>query len=932
MRKVTSLTTPSRFASHPFSKPPCPFSPLPSSCGLPQSATFSSERRRNFSFSAFLLPAFLLFCFSTAFAQTDYFYSSKGEMSSFKIRKDKVLIKCHPEADRNALVEQPCFISADQFDDNFIIATIDTLETSLNILQQMSSIVDITYALEYKDGTLQFPVNEVVVKMKSGHSVEEVFEYAGLGKQIEKIVLCNQRKEIYEVTLNISLQDILPICRKLYETGFCEIASPSFVMHLAKHCVPQPETNPHFPYQWGLENTGQLGYWSVPGIDINVKPAWCVTKGNSIKVAVLDEGVQLNHPDLMNNLLLGYDAVTNGPGGTNGSNWGVDNDHGTICAGIIGALDNNIGIIGVAPECKIIPIRVGYTPAKGRSDIPPGVPNNGKIWRTDDKWTADGIRKAWEEFDADVISCSWGGGNPESYHRTQAAIEEAVTQGRNGKGCVMVFSSGNSGSSVQWPANLQYVTAVGAIWDGGDEYRWIESNYHCESLDVVAPGMNIYTTIPDDSYGFFHGTSTACPFVSGVAALILSVNPCLKQEDVRKIIALSCNKITPVYEDNGYDVYKYGYSQFHEFGTWNYELGYGLVDAYKAVMYAKSHEQIKTSVETGVNEGVPSSPLTFEIENEYRVVEYCTGWAANPLAWGIYEVKRHEIRATVGYDKILYPEIEGIANGFSSANNPNNGEYFMETVDVSETSATVRTYVYEVLQHLDGEPPPANGWIPTHPDDVRFHIIVKPGNLQHKLLLQNQTENGTKNYNVITNMLAGNNVNPAEPTGDYTIQSRGQVSVHAGESVILSNGFTAISGSYFHAYVEPFFTCIHSGTTTGRGGNEEQIPVIQDYSVEKTEFMNMDDKMYDKEFYLKLYPNPANHNVTIEYNLIKSEVVEITLNDNFGKPVYILKNKTPHDSGVYKITLSGVELPAGIYYCTLKTENYQKTEKLMMVR
>ena len=99
-----------------------------------------------------------------------------------------------------------------------------------------------------------------------------------------------------------------------------------------------------------------------------------------------------------------------------------------------------------------------------------------------------------------------------------------------------------------------------------------------------------------------------------------------------------------------------------------------------------------------------------------------------------------------------------------------------------------------------------------------------------------------------------------------------------------------------------------------------------------TNSLNVEEPITDRESYLKLYPNPSTGNVTIEYNLNKSELVEISLHDNFGKLVYSLKNRAPHDAGVYKITFNGVELPAGIYFCTLRTENGQKTEKLLIVR
>ena len=147
--------------------------------------------------------------------------------------------------------------------------------------------------------------------------------------------------------------------------------------------------------------------------------------------------------------------------------------------------------------------------------------------------------------------------------------------------------------------------------------------------------------------------------------------------------------------------------------------------------------------------------------------------------------------------------------------------------------------------------------------------------------------------------------------------------------MIFLNLMTLTSGSYFHAFIEPFFTCIYAATLTNAENDKEQFSVIQDYNVEKHDW---DEIVPVKEPYLKLFPNPSSGDVSIEYNTNHSENVEITLRDSFGKPVYILKNRTPHDSGVYKITLTGVELPTGIYYCTLKTENHQKTEKLMIVR
>jgi len=244
----------------------------------------------------------------------------------------------------------------------------------------------------------------------------------------------------------------------------------------------------------------------------------------------------------------------------------------------------------------------------------------------------------------------------------------------------------------------------------------------------------------------------------------------------------------------------------------------------------------------------------------------------------------------------------------------------MEVVSFSETKATVKTYVYEDLA--------TSNWIPVHPDSVRFHISVMSGNRHNDLYLQNENVTTTQSYNVITQIAAGKNVTSELPIGDYVIQNRGKVSIHAGESILLADGFIANEGSYFRAYIEPFFSCDYVALVPDKGSSNEIFPVILDYSVEKTDNENI----LNNEPYLKLYPNPSAGEVTIEYAQSRAESVEITLYDNFGKLVYKLKNRTQHDVGVYKITLNGVELPNGIYFCTLKTENEQRTEKLMIVR
>ena len=308
-------------------------------------------------------------------------------------------------------------------------------------------------------------------------------------------------------------------------------------------------------------------------MDIRAEQAWALTKGNSaIKVAVIDDGVDSSHPDLQGNILGGYDATDGAYGGTNGNpiNNGL-NTHGTACAGIIAAADNSFGVVGIAPNVKIVPIRAGYEVAG--------------TWETDEDLLADAIRYAWETAKADVLSCSWGG--RENQDITDA-INAAVENGRDGKGCVVVFAAGNEGRSthVSYPAILSNVIAVGSANRNG-RYEFY-SNYGTNSynsVNVVAPGNAIYTTgmpwaspaigiIETYSHGTyfsnFGGTSASAPYVAGVAALILSARPDLGQQTVRDLIAYNCTKLS--YHGNNTNP-----------GSWVREVGFGLVNAYKSL-------------------------------------------------------------------------------------------------------------------------------------------------------------------------------------------------------------------------------------------------------------------------------------------------------------------------------------------------------------
>jgi subtilisin family serine protease len=349
-----------------------------------------------------------------------------------------------------------------------------------------------------------------------------------------------------------------------------EWAEPNFVLQL-KPSATMPN-DPYFANQWALNNTGQNG--GTIGADIAAPLAWDISTGNNtVTIAIIDEGVDINHFDLSGKFVTGYDAI-DGDDNQQPNTW---DGHGTACAGIAAAASNNsTGVAGVAWGCRIMPIRIAYTVSSG-SD-----------WTTENTWIALGILTAVSRG-ADVLSNSWGGGAPSNF--VTNAIQSAKANGRNGLGCVVVFASGNDNTAVQYPATLTEVIAVGATnnqdrrcsptdWGTGQG-----SNFGT-ALDVVAPGNGIWTTditgaggynsgsIADGDaaghyYNDFGGTSAATPHVAGLAGLMLSYKPELTANEVQQIIQNTAeDQVGSTTED---------------IAGWDQYMGWGRINAHNAL-------------------------------------------------------------------------------------------------------------------------------------------------------------------------------------------------------------------------------------------------------------------------------------------------------------------------------------------------------------
>lgn len=164
----------------------------------------------------------------------DFYYRDDGEKEYFKIRKDRVIIKTISAEKAKALCRQNIFLSAYDMSYIWVLATIDPRQIILEDLLQMEDVIDATYGLEYRDGTLQYPKDQIYIIPKNGLSVENVLEKNGLSENIVEIEEPWSYSEIYKVTLNVRLADILQVCRTLFESELCEAAGPSCIRVMKK--------------------------------------------------------------------------------------------------------------------------------------------------------------------------------------------------------------------------------------------------------------------------------------------------------------------------------------------------------------------------------------------------------------------------------------------------------------------------------------------------------------------------------------------------------------------------------------------------------------------------------------------------------------------------------------------------------------------------
>jgi subtilisin family serine protease len=416
-------------------------------------------------------------------------------------------------------------------------------------------------------GALRVVYREIVVRF--GHKVPQATRRRILAQHgfvvRRRNAWAGDQVVVYHPDRKYAGEELLGIANAWTALDDVVFATPNFVSQYWRVAMPRIPTA-----QWHLVNRGTGG--AKKDEDVDVREAWKWTRGRrGVVVAVLDDGVDIDHPNLRSRIWKNPDAAAPD---RHGRDFFLPDDdpghfdprpklfrhpfdqmkgndiHGTPCAGVIVAAAQRGGAVGVAPGCRVLPVKVFHADELAA-----------------DEHVANAMRYAARH--AAILSCSWSSGYSSDL---QQALEDIAADGRGGLGTLVFCAAGNDhGSPVSYPARDPNAIAVGASTDAGELAGY--SNVGSQ-IAFVAPSSggvrDIFTT--DVSYpnrGFntgnantggadglhtsqFGGTSSATPLAAGVAALVLSVRPDLTAAQVRSVMASTCDRIGSGYDASGH--------------------------------------------------------------------------------------------------------------------------------------------------------------------------------------------------------------------------------------------------------------------------------------------------------------------------------------------------------------------------------------------
>ena len=683
---------------------------------------------------------------------------------------------------------------------------------------------------------------------------------------------------------------------------------------------PRTPADPYFTSQWALK----------PPPGINAEQAWDIQTGSwNVRIGIIDSGIDYTHPDLGGSFGV---KVTGGYDYGYGDADPLDDYwHGTHVAGIAAAFTHNLnsggqreGIAGVAGGW-------GYDARNGSGNKgaqlialkisgPTGI-------TTENAAQAIVSCASPNQYNCHVLNNSWGG---YQYDETiRGAINYAARLRR-----VFVAAKGNDNTTQRhYPSDYDqdWVISVGATnksggraspGDPGWPWPYYGSNYG-NGIDVMAPGTAILSTMPTyrtadmiasglppnyagagnpETGPPISGTSMAAPHVSGVAALLLSENSTLHPQEIEGIIQASARDIqTPGYDE---------------------ETGYGIVDARRALEMLRPPWELDRYTARGGT--IVSST------GVYPIIIFNTGGG---LPSGIYFVRRHEVRTTVQFPKTYQekPYVFGRGPGITIGWGPEAPNYqtgFVQVVTSSYTSATLRTYIYQVWDEAGYY----KGWFPTTASNVVFaysvlgkpeapppppapptNLTVTTGPVSSHPQLNWTASSGATGYYIYrcSNLY-------------YTCSSFSRIASTTATSYIdqskyIGSGCLGGGDEITHYYVTAYNTGGESDpsntatTCTDAPGKTNAPPVPRAFALHTNT------------------PNPFQEQTELRFDLPEATRVRVVIYDVLGREVARLVDGEM-SAGYHRIVWNATHLPSGVYVCRFEAGTFQATRHMLLLR
>jgi len=832
--------------------------------------------------------------------------------------------KCDPTIQKFVNNEKEQFIKLNYTVNNSALNNIITQLRNNPLVEYSSPVFGLREGMGNVN-TLQGCENNISAQFKPQYSRQQIEDY--LTSRGMKII-----KQL-DVTGGPTFQIEIPATdntnsmdysNEVWSSGMVNYSGPGFCYTNLMQYTPN---DPNFPTQWSAINTGTnipVTGTGTADCDMGLDSAWNQTLGIAqCRVQIVDSGIDTTHPDLSANVVHGYNFnyYSNTYGGYD------DYGHGASTSGIVAAVGNNgIGISGVAPGSKVYSAKIfnsgGSTTTTAIQNALIGARTFGNAW---------------------ISSNSWGGGSPDP--TSNNAITDGVNLGRNGKGIVWVFATGNGNSVLSWPSTLPEVISVGGVSpcnqrkspSSCDLENWWGANYGT-GLDIVAPCVKIWATVQGGGYtNSFNGTSSATPNTSGVCALMLSKDSTQRWDTVRARINRTAKK---------YGSYSYtSAGPLSNLGnTWNNEMGYGIVDANLALLSVGP--PAANDVAAGPFLSFPSS---FTVNTAYNI--------------------RSRI-SNIGTSAQTNVPVKFFVNGtvtgstVTIANLPSGGN---DSATWSWTPTVVGSYTLKIASALAVDNNRAN-------DTVSATINVLPAGIvnQGTTICRNGLNilipalGSAPRDSIVVNIPNSYNVIDVNVRIDTVVHTYdGDLSfalTHLAGNVTIINQVGAGGDNFINTILNDSATTpIGSGVAPFTGSFQPSSPLsaFNGLAVNGSWVLAIDDLASGDSGVLKAwclvlryqtivggiqtieipnyfslaqnYPNPFNPTTSIKFSVPTPEMVTLKIFDVLGREVAVLVNEMKQP-GFHTVDFDASSLASGIYFYRIDAGQFTSVKRMVLVK